>query len=105
MIRGIFNKTALARCVSVYLNQWAETVTKDKTVMAALVFGIPNREKNTMLYSDLQNLTEYEFEGHNFWGIKNSDFYLTQWYGDYMQLPPVEKRISNHNMIVYKKED
>ena len=35
---------------------------------------------------------KYEFEEKEFWGIKNYDYYLSQLYGDYMKLPPVEKR-------------
>ena len=42
------------------------------------------------------------FEGHEFWGPVGWDQYLTQIYGDYMQLPPVDQRV-NHNMDVWLK--
>ena len=45
-----------------------------------------------------------EFEGHMFPAPKCWDFYLTQLYGDYMQLPPGNKRIS-HDFNVYMKEN
>ncbi len=35
---------------------------------------------------------KYDFEGRTFNGPKDFDRYLTQIYGDYMKLPPVEKR-------------
>lgn len=35
---------------------------------------------------------EYEFEGELFWGTKEYDACLTYLYGDYMKLPPTEKR-------------
>ena len=38
----------------------------------------------------------YTFEGHTVMGIKNYDPYLKCMYGDYMTIPPVEKRIQ-HN--------
>lgn len=38
---------------------------------------------------------EYEFEGKMFWGFKEYDKYLTLLYGDYMKLPPIEKRKSH----------
>lgn len=38
----------------------------------------------------------YMFEGLEFLSVKNADEYLTELFGDYMQLPPVEKRVSNH---------
>lgn len=34
----------------------------------------------------------YEFEGKSFYGVEKYDQYLTSVYGDYMQLPPIEKR-------------
>jgi len=33
-----------------------------------------------------------EFEGHTFMGPNNADAYLKELYGDYMQIPPKEKR-------------
>ena len=42
------------------------------------------------------------FEGHEFWAPKEWDKYLTQIYGDYMALPPEDKRV-NHNMEVWLK--
>ena len=38
----------------------------------------------------------FEFEGHIVQGIKNYDPYLKVMYGDYMKIPPEEKRIQ-HN--------
>ena len=38
------------------------------------------------------NSTFYDFEGIKLRGIKEYDLYLKQLYGDYMQLPPEEKR-------------
>ncbi len=36
------------------------------------------------------------FEGRNFPAPHNTDAFLTQIYGDYMQLPPLEKRVTRH---------
>ena len=38
----------------------------------------------------------FEFEGHTVQGIKNYDPYLKCMYGDYMTVPPPEKRVQ-HN--------
>jgi len=51
---------------------------------------------------------EYEFCGYRFYGPSKSDAYLTQLYGgDYMDLPPVEKRRKGWDIYedegVYKK--
>lgn len=37
-----------------------------------------------------------EFEGHYFYAPKEYDRYLKGLYGNYMELPPINKRVSNH---------
>jgi LPS biosynthesis protein len=44
------------------------------------------------------------FEGHETHGIRDWDYYLKTIYGDYMQLPPPEKRKSDH-YVVYRDLD
>lgn len=56
-----------------------------------------------MLFSLFEEYMELEFEKNKFLCIKNFDDYLKKNYGDYMQLPPVEKRISHHDLIIYTK--
>ncbi len=45
----------------------------------------------------------YKFEDTNFYGVRNYDSYLTSLYGDYMMLPPEEKR-HFHLTDVYWKD-
>jgi lipopolysaccharide cholinephosphotransferase len=45
--------------------------------------------------------TTLEFEGYRFSVMEGWDEYLTNVYGDYMQLPPLDKRV-NHNFKAYK---
>ena len=45
---------------------------------------------------DLVLLTHYNLKGGN-----NYDKYLTNLYGDYMKLPPIEKRIT-HQIKIYR---
>ena len=42
-------------------------------------------------------LKEIEFEGYKFLCPNNYHKYLTSYYGDYMKLPPLEKRIPSHS--------
>lgn len=47
-------------------------------------------------------LKEYEFEGHTFWGPGDYDHYLKTLFGDYMQLPPMDKiRIHTTNYRIW----
>lgn len=47
---------------------------------------------------------QLEFEGHYFNVPKRYHECLTQLYGDYMQIPPEEKRISGHSFKAYYKK-
>lgn len=47
---------------------------------------------------------ELQFEGITVRGPKEYDKWLTQVYGDYMQLPPVEKRVTHHHTEVIDLE-
>lgn len=47
----------------------------------------------TYLFHDYQL---YDFEEFKFMGIKKADEYLRTVFGDYMQLPPKEKRVPHH---------
>jgi lipopolysaccharide cholinephosphotransferase len=39
----------------------------------------------------------YSFEGYMFYGPEDYDAYLKHIYGNYMEMPPVEKQIPNHS--------
>ena len=42
-----------------------------------------------------------EFEGELFAAPVEYEAYLRQLYGDYMQLPPVEKRVTHHTFTAW----
>ena len=46
-------------------------------------------------------LVYYPFEDRQFLGFDNYDEYLRNGFGDYMTLPPVEKRITHHSYKSY----
>ena len=56
------------------------------------------------LKESFNNVIDAEFEGHYVKIIKGYDDLLISVYGDYMQLPPIEKRIAHHAFDAYWKE-
>jgi lipopolysaccharide cholinephosphotransferase len=55
--------------------------------------------------SFVEESIELEFEGHFFPCPKDYDKYLTQIYGNYMELPPENKRVSEHSIVNIKFKD
>lgn len=70
-----------------------------------LLFTAPGKhwnKKQNGLYSRygfkrqwLLEREKYTFEGESFWGTRNYDECLSYLYGDYMKLPPEEKRVGH----------
>jgi lipopolysaccharide cholinephosphotransferase len=44
---------------------------------------------------------EVEFEGHYYKAPGGYDFWLREIYGNYMELPPIDKRVSTHIFDAY----
>lgn len=50
---------------------------------------------------DLLPLKKYLFEDYEFYGPANADSFLTQRYGDYMKLPPVELQRPHYSSVLF----
>lgn len=61
------------------------------------------RRVNIFGFDVFDSMTEYDFEGHKYMGLARYDEYLTQCYGDYMQLPPEDKRVGTHGGLFFWK--
>lgn len=49
-------------------------------------------------------LCDIEFEGRTYKAINNPGIYLSNLYGDYMKLPPIEQRVCTHDNKSYWRE-
>lgn len=56
-----------------------------------------------VITKDMLEVEPIEFEGKIFNAFKGKEYFLSESYGDYMTLPPVEKRVS-HEIKAYKKQ-
>ena len=52
-----------------------------------------------------ETYTELDFEGKRYPVIAHYDDYLRRLFGDYMQLPPVEQRVTRHHYEAYLLDD
>ena len=66
--------------------------------------GLSSPEELSVIYpyDMMDELIDVEFEGHTFKMTGHYHEMLTSWYGDYMQLPPVEERVCKHMREVIK---
>lgn len=81
-----------------------KNVDFDNVNFAAAVGG-SYREKEILPKSVFANYVSLPFEGSEFKAISDYDKYLSSLYGEYMKLPPEEKRVSHHTFIAYYKTE
>ena len=70
-------------------SRWAGTMTEDLSdngIVPRSWFGTP---------------AEYPFEGHMILGAEHAEEFLTALFGDWRQLPPEDRRVSNHDFISF----
>ena len=81
------------------LDELSETIDYDSSeLVGGIINGYGPQEK---ISKSLLEPMEVEFEGHVFCGIRGYDVYLSNLYGEYMQLPPESKRIC-HGFDAYE---
>lgn len=79
-----------------YLDTYAGKVPFEKSRYIASASGGQYGKKEIINYKNFCETCDLEFENEIFKGPIGYDKYLTNLYGDYMKLPPLEKQISNH---------
>lgn len=91
------------RALSQIINRYAQKYnTKGFQYLYENCQGIGKR-RNKFLFEDFSEYIDVEFEGYKLKAIKGYDDYLKNSYGEYMKLPPVEKRVSTHTFEAYWK--
>ncbi|MCR5832939.1 MAG: LicD family protein [Candidatus Saccharibacteria bacterium] len=89
-------------CVKSYIKKYEKLPDKPTKKMCHNWPGYSRKKE----FQNSKNFNEYidvEFEGIKAMAIKNYDSVLKRMYGNYMELPPKEKRVSNHNFKAYYK--
>lgn len=61
------------------------------------------RDRSIIKRSEIDTYTTLNFEGEEFSVFSGYKTYLTNMFGDYMQLPPEDKRVTHHTFTAYRK--
>lgn len=85
------------------LEKNAKTYSFDKSKFVAVYAGRGGK-KEIMPKKEFMEFKTAKFEDAEFYIPGNYQYYLKQLYGDYMKLPPENKRNSRHDIKVFKKE-
>lgn len=85
------------------LEKNAKTYSFDKSKFVAVYAGRGGK-KEIMPKKEFMEFKTAKFEDDEFYIPGNYQYYLKQLYGDYMKLPPENKRNSRHDIKVFKKE-
>lgn len=86
------------------LNNIANSHSFEKSSEVAILVSGPHWSRETMP-KEIYKKVYLNFEGHKLCAIQGYQYYLSRLYGDYMKLPPKEKRLSHHDFIAYWKDE
>lgn len=100
-IGGFWSKGKLINIIN---NISSSQVNKEPQVMAPMVSMIYG-ERSILPVDYFEKTTLVEFEGMMLPAPFKWHEFLTSVYGDYMKLPPEEKRVSHHDFKVWLKSD
>lgn len=66
------------------------------------LYGLMSLDGDFMTLQEIFPLRSYIFEGEHFFGMNSPHEFLTRCYGNYMELPPIEKRIPHYSKVIFK---
>lgn len=82
------------------ISKFAEKVDFNASeIVASSIFGYDRKEE--VVKSAFDSYVDLDFEGRKFKAMIGYDTFLKNIYGDYMQLPPVEKQVARHEFEAY----
>lgn len=88
------------RHLAIYLNKYSQKYNETNSCYVfENIQGI--KLKRRFKKEIFDHIIDIPFENRIFKGFKNYDEYLSNAYGDYMKLPPVDKRVTHHDFEAY----
>ena len=84
------------------LKEAIEKEEKNNPIEDSFIYGMAVKER-FMFEKDIFPLKKYLFDGVEFWGPNDSNSILKHFYGDYMQLPSEENRLTHYSKVVFKE--
>jgi len=99
---GLIKIIGIKRCYH-YMMKYVKQETFQDSKWIASAVGGAGIEREVIERKYFDNMIEMEFEGKRFYAPEGYEKYLTNLYGDYMQMPPKEKRVASHRGKIWWK--
>ncbi len=96
----ISTKTIIKKIDKLSRSYEKDSNSKYAAVMVFMAYG----EREIMESKWFSKIIELPFENHTFCAPAEYDSVLESLYGDYMELPPLKKRVTHHFFRAYRKE-
>lgn len=90
--------------ISFYRDRWMDSIKKYINVETGYVGNFTSDSRILCDKSIFDEFVDLEFEGKQYKAPKRYDEWLKAFYGDYMQLPPEEKRVSKHQFEAFAED-
>lgn len=84
------------------LKEAIEKEEKNNPIEDSFIYGMAVKER-FMFEKDIFPLKKISFDGVEFWGPNDSNSILQHFYGDYMQLPSEENRLTHYSKVIFKE--
>lgn len=97
----------MSHFLSKKMNRIAKRYCNDgqSSLVSSLVYSVYGRNKETMSNNVFSDGYLCKFENISCKVPKQYDVYLKQIYGNYMELPPEEKRVTEHTFVAWWREE
>ena len=89
-------------CIVRYIDTLARKYMNEQTAYVADIvegYGLKEVQRKELF----DNFIDLDFEGFKFKSVCDFSIYLTCLYGDFMELPPLDKQVTHHSFIAYRK--
>ena len=92
-----------ARMIANKIVNTVKDYSQDSSRFAGVLIPTDCKRKSICDSKVFSEYTTVDFEGFQFFAIKDYDKYMKQWYGDYMKLPPIEHQRTHHSFKAWWK--
>lgn len=103
LIHGHWIVRKLARITINQMENTAKKIKMGDTGHCTMMVFCDDGIKSYYKAQSFEKIIQLPFEGYSFCAFEGYDDMLTALFGDYMQLPPVDQRVSNHEFHLYWK--